>query len=144
MSYFVIFPLPVCKFVLFTYDLFTVIVRPDDKTKGKSVHLGEKREVRCKAFEGGASIRMTIDALGGENPFPAHKKSRRLLVGSFPMYCRRFSVYCGFLRKSGCQAYPRQAVIGCGAACLAPRASAPVSEQADDAVLSLGLKVSAA
>jgi len=60
------------------------------------------------------------------------------------MYYRRFSVYCGFLRKSGCQAYPRQAVIGCDAACLAPRASAPVSEQADDAVLSLGLKVSAA
>ena len=74
-----------------------------------------------------------------------HKKSRRLIVGSFPMYCRRFSVYCGFLRKSGCQAYPRQAEMGCGAACLAPRASAPVSEQADDdAVLNLGLKVSAA
>ena len=41
------------------------IVRPDDKTKGKSVYTGEKRGVRCKSFEGDASIRMTIDALGG-------------------------------------------------------------------------------
>ena len=41
------------------------IVRPDDKTKGKSVYPGEKREIRCEAFEGAASIRMTIDAFGG-------------------------------------------------------------------------------
>lgn len=70
------------------------IVRPDDKKKGKSVHSGEKREIRCKAFEGAASIKKTINAFGGEGTsaaVPARKKSRRLLVGSFPMYCRRLA-----------------------------------------------------
>lgn len=59
------------------------IVRPDDKLKGKSVHPGEKREVRCKAFEGGASIRMTIDAFGGENPFQRIKKAADFLSAAF-------------------------------------------------------------
>lgn len=61
------------------------IVRPDDKKK-ENLYIREKREIRCKAFEGAASIKKTIDAFGGEGTsaaVPARKKAADFLSAAF-------------------------------------------------------------